>query len=208
MENALLSAATTLFGGILLFILGQWVLKFLIEPAQEQTKTIHEIARAIVFYSNATSAMLNQHYENLAKLYESNDPLQEYLVERQKALIQAESDRIHHASDDLRRLACELLSRTQAIPHYAFVARLFGKPAISQISDASRHLIGLANSVSRPVDHSYRVASIARDLQLTTLIHHLGIEATSNQAGAELAVAPDAAPPSSQSSSSAVAPRR
>lgn len=47
-----LKIALTALAGVIVFVLGQVVQKWFIEPIQEQRKTIGEIANALIFYAN------------------------------------------------------------------------------------------------------------------------------------------------------------
>jgi hypothetical protein len=193
-ERIIWSSATTILGGMLLFVFGQWVLKFLIEPLQEQGRTIADVAKAMVFYSNTTSALRDSYYANIASLQASEDPMRDYLIERNKKLIDLETDRIVKASDELRRLACDLLSRTNAIPLYGLFGRLLGRPNLHSVSEAARQLIGFSNSLSSSSDHNDRIASIVVNLKLRAVAVHLGLEGTRAGNAVELAVAPERTP--------------
>ncbi len=50
-----LTASITILGGFIVFVLGQIVVKFFIEPIHEQSKTIGEIAYSLIFYANLYS---------------------------------------------------------------------------------------------------------------------------------------------------------
>ena len=52
----LVQAVTTAFFAVVVFVAGQFVVKFVIEPVHEQSKVIGEIAYALVFYANIYSS--------------------------------------------------------------------------------------------------------------------------------------------------------
>ena len=55
LEKVLLTSFLTVFGGIVVYIAGQIVMKFLIEPIHSYKKLIGEIAYSLVFYASAVS---------------------------------------------------------------------------------------------------------------------------------------------------------
>ena len=47
-----LIASITIFGGFVVFVLGQMTLKFLIEPIHSQAEITGQIAHSLIFYAN------------------------------------------------------------------------------------------------------------------------------------------------------------
>ncbi len=118
MRDAILTSVLTIFGGVLIFVTGQIFLKFFIEPVHQLRAYIGRITDSLIFYANV--------YGNPGSLS----------IEEAKK-----------ASDDLRKLASELMSKTAVIPCYGFWSFLRVVPRFSDIRDTHRNLIGLSNGV-------------------------------------------------------------
>jgi hypothetical protein len=120
------SAFTTVISGLLVYVLGQWILRFIIEPMQEQRKTIGEVAFNLTFLANVGTL----------------------------AHVKFEGERVSSAADPaeacttLRKLASQLRSSLYTIPCYRFleIMRLVRKR--EAIMQASTGLIGWSNSIS------------------------------------------------------------
>lgn len=109
----------TVLSGVMTFVLGQLILKLLIEPVQDFKRTIADIALALIEYANI--------YANPGAM--SSD------IERQ-------------ASVELRKLSSRLNAQLYLIPCYHFTAKVFGLPSKSRVAEAASHLIGLSNGLS------------------------------------------------------------
>lgn len=114
----LLTSGLTITGGLFVLVVGQVVIKFIIEPIQEQAKTIGKIASDLIYYANI--------YTNpgLGDEKELND-----------------------ASKALRQHASQLRGQTQAIPWYRFWSMLGFVPTRDNVIKASANLISLSNTV-------------------------------------------------------------
>lgn len=53
--NTLLTFVLTVLGGTLIFVLGQLILKMILEPSADLSKIIAEIKTAVIFYGNVNS---------------------------------------------------------------------------------------------------------------------------------------------------------
>ncbi|OHB91290.1 MAG: hypothetical protein A3D89_05805 [Planctomycetes bacterium RIFCSPHIGHO2_02_FULL_52_58] len=113
-----LTSSITVLSGILVFVGGQLIAKFFIEPIHEQRRLIGEIAHSLIFYAN---------------LY-SNPVL-------------SKPERQNEAQKVLRRQACQLRERTHVIPWYKLWQSLRVVIKYNDIEEASSHIIGLSNSV-------------------------------------------------------------
>ena len=114
----LLTSCLTVLTGTTLFVIGQIVSKFLIEPILEQRRVIGEIAYSLIFYArDYTSPGLGKR------------------------------DRMDEASEVLRQHASQLRARTHAIPWYGFWALLRRVRKYEDVLEASKRLIGLSNSI-------------------------------------------------------------
>jgi hypothetical protein len=113
-----LTSGLTIFGGLLVLILGQIIQRFFIEPIQEQSKVIGKIASDLSFYANV--------YSNPGFV---NKEMQD------------------EASKSLRQVASELRGVSQTIPWYGLWAFLRFVPKHKNIIRASANLIGLSNGL-------------------------------------------------------------
>lgn len=110
----------TVVAGVSVFVFGQIVTKFLVEPWHEYRMLIGRIAHAVVLYGRAHS-----------------DP---------RFITPLPAD---EARRELVSLSGELWQRTNAIPFYGLIARIFpGVPSWEEIRLASGHLGGLGNSLN------------------------------------------------------------
>lgn len=50
MQDLVLTSSFTVLGGVLIFVLGQIILKFIVEPLYEQSKLIGEITASLIYY--------------------------------------------------------------------------------------------------------------------------------------------------------------
>ncbi len=117
LHQIILTSSFTILGGIIIFITGQVVVRFLIEPIQEQYKVIGRIASSLLFYANV--------YANpgfVAKEFSDE------------------------TTESLRRHASDLISSTRMIPLYRLWEVLGVSPKSEEIKQAFKDLIFLANS--------------------------------------------------------------
>lgn len=120
LERIVLTSAFTILGGLTVLVLGQIVIKFLVEPLHEQRKLIGETVDSLIFYANVYS----------------NPGL-------------SKEEAMDEASEDLRRKASLLRARTYAIPGYAVLALCRLTRPQSAIEDAARNMIFVSNSVRK-----------------------------------------------------------
>lgn len=118
LQKIVLTSSLTILGGISVFVVGQIVSKFLIEPIHEQSKIIGKIADSLIFYANL--------YSNPG----SNIPREE-------------SD---EASRTIRQQASQLMAKSHAVRWYRLWQFFRVVPRYDDIVEASKNLIGLSNS--------------------------------------------------------------
>jgi hypothetical protein len=116
--SELLIASITIFGGFVVFVLGQMTLKFSIEPIHKQSEIIGGIAHSLIFY---------------ADLY--SNPGEDRLEDRGKA------------SEMLRDQAAQLMARTHVIKIYSLFEFLKLAPKRSAVKEAHHYLIGISNLI-------------------------------------------------------------
>jgi hypothetical protein len=117
-----LTSALTVFGGIVVFVIGQVATKFFVEPIHEQSKAISEIIDSMIFFANLYSNPDSRNPPSTAK-------------ERDEA------------SKTLRRHASQLSSKTNSIVWYRLWEFLRVVPKRSGVTEACKGLIGLSNNL-------------------------------------------------------------
>lgn len=108
----------TVFSGVITFVLGQLVIKLLVDPVHDFRKTVADIALALIEYANI--------YANPGV---------------------AGSETEKKVSEELRRLSSRLNAQMYLIPCYPITAKIFGLPSRKKVVDAASNLIGLSNGV-------------------------------------------------------------
>lgn len=136
------TASLTALLTVLVFVIGQLVQRFFLEPIQDQRKNIGEIAYALVFYANVSDTEDNL-LRGLARL-EIEEPI---VVAR-----------------TIRKLASELRASLHVILFYRFFSCLRLVPKKEVVSLASVHLVGWSNSIHRgdPDVHRDKIAELLK----------------------------------------------
>jgi hypothetical protein len=125
--QAVLTAALSLGVGLIVFVMGQWYLKYVIEPLAEHRKIKSQISQALVFYANMYSNPVD--YPNVSL---SNE------------IIKSERN---DASLQLRKLASEYTGSIQVIPFYNMWQLFKAVPSKTDATHVAKCLIGLSNSL-------------------------------------------------------------
>jgi hypothetical protein len=107
----------TVLGGVFVFVGGQIVQRFFLEPIQEQRRIIGEIASLLLYYDN---------------------------VGRYKPF---ESETHEDIASTLRKLAGELRRTRSTIPVYRLLERTRLVPKTDNVIKASAHLTGWSNAI-------------------------------------------------------------
>jgi hypothetical protein len=118
----------TVLSGVLTYVLGQLILKLMIEPVQEMRKTIALISHSLIERANVIS--------------NPGVPTKEVMDTTAK---------------ELRKLSSQLQSHLYLVPIYEKTSKLFRLPTQKQVLAASSALIGLSNSVHVARDNVYDV---------------------------------------------------
>jgi hypothetical protein len=114
----LVTVFLTVFSGVVTYIVGQLVLKLLIEPVQDLKKTIGMISYAILERGSVISNPCNS----------TNAVMDD-------------------TARELKKLAAHLRAHLSLIPCYPRSARIFRLPSQANIDQAMRNLIGLSNGI-------------------------------------------------------------
>lgn len=124
MEEALITAALTLFVGILVFLFGQVIVVLFVERIRIQARTIEEIAETIVHYARDYSSLLNINQ-----------------------LTTEEREELRSKADHLRILSARLRATAVTLKYYRLFEMLRLVLPRKHIIEASRNLMGLSNII-------------------------------------------------------------
>lgn len=116
----------TVMSGVITYVLGQLILKLVIEPVQEMRKTIAIISHSLIEHANI--------------IHNPGVPHQEIIKE---------------TSQQLRKLSSQLHSHLYLVPCYMLTSWLFRLPTRANVLAASTSLIGLSNCLYRANDRIY-----------------------------------------------------
>lgn len=114
----------TVLSGVITFVIGQLIVKLLLDPVQDMKKTIGQVSHTLVERANVIA--------------NPGVPTKEVMDE---------------TSDSLRRLSSQLHAHLYLIPSYGMTSKIFCLPSKEKLLTASSALIGLSNSVYR-TDHT------------------------------------------------------
>jgi len=140
-SNVVCINAITLLVGIGVFVGGQIIAKFLIEPIYEQRRLIRDIADSVWLYGNLYS-----------------NPARDGSPERDEAY------RV------LRQRGSQLMAATNAIPFYSLWQQLPGVPKWENVVETWGHLVRLSNGVymGDPVESLEVAGKVFRRLGIKT----------------------------------------
>ena len=118
----------TVIAGVLTYVLGQIVVKLVIDPIQDFKKTIGKVAHTLVMRAGVIS----------------NPGI-------------GKDDAMDSTSNELRALSSDLHTHLRLIPYFSLSVRIFGLPSHKQVIQASSSLIGLSNGVRTARDGIYEM---------------------------------------------------
>lgn len=116
----------TVLSGVITFVIGQIIVKLLLDPVQDMKKTIGQVSHTLVERANVIA--------------NPGVPTKEVMDD---------------TSDSLRRLSSQLHAHLYLIPSYDATSKVFRLPSKEMLLVASSALIGLSNSVYRADDRVY-----------------------------------------------------
>jgi hypothetical protein len=145
MSGDLLRAAATAFFAIVVFVIGQMVQRLVIEPIQDQRRTIGEITFALLMYDNVS---------HVAKRNADGHTVVD--IDEPVTVIKT-----------LRGLGAKLQQSLRVIPMYSVFERLRMVVPRSRIDTATKGLTGWSNSIysGDPEPHK---SAIIRSLRIRT----------------------------------------
>lgn len=117
-----LTVALTVIVGVLVFVIGQIIVRFVVDPIHEQRLQIGLIADALIFYADV--------YSNPGADMHSEE-------------------RLTKARADLRSRASQLMAKSNAIPCYGLWSFIRLIPRWESVVRSRGHLIRLSNSLVR-----------------------------------------------------------
>jgi hypothetical protein len=101
----------TVLSGVITFVLGQLIIKLLVDPVHDFRRTVADIALALIEYANV--------YVNPGV---------------------AGSEVERKVSEELRRLSSRLNAQMYLIPCYPITAKIFGLPSREKVVDTASNL--------------------------------------------------------------------
>jgi hypothetical protein len=116
---------------LIVFVITQSILKFIIEPIQDQKKVIGEIANAFVAYADVPVDLSPKEF------YGKTEGTS------------AQRERVVETRQELRKLSGRLRASLWAIPLYKGLSRVKLVPKVAAIDEASDGLIGWSNTLVR-----------------------------------------------------------
>jgi len=123
----LFKAALAGLTAVVVFLIGQAVIRFVLDPLVEMRKLIGQLATDLVYYRNRFS-------------HPPGNTTEEWI----------------EATSTYRRHAAALRSLPLAVPFYNSLANLFSLPCRQQASEASSNLIGISNmTFDNPTRHDF-----------------------------------------------------
>ncbi len=118
----------TIFSGVITFVIGQIIVKLLIDPVQEMKKTIAQLSYVFIEHANV---ILNPGVPKIE------------IIDETTVL--------------LRRLSSQIHAHTHIIPIYDKVYKIFGLPSKAKLYEASSDLICLSNNIHKAHDNTYEM---------------------------------------------------
>ena len=106
----------TIVGGAATFVLGQIILRIVVEPVHSMKSVVAEISHKLMLH---------------AKIYANPKPTGD--------------ESYDEVMDEFREISSKLLSAMYLVPRYELTALIFGLPSKENVIDASKNLIGLSN---------------------------------------------------------------
>ena len=117
----------TVLSGVITFVIGQLIVKLLLDPVQDMKKTIGQISHTLVERANVIA----------------NPGVSPKDIEDE-------------TSNSLRKLSSQLHAHLYLVPAYGVTSKVFCLPSKEKLKVASSALIGLSNSIGRVRETIYK----------------------------------------------------
>jgi hypothetical protein len=118
-----------ILAGVIIYVLGEIIVKIVIDPVQELKRVIADIAFKLIHYS---------HVFKLSTAADTSEEASEKTIDREK---------LEQAADEYRKLASMLNAGFRLVPFYAFARVLFFLPREADIIDARNELIEMSEEI-------------------------------------------------------------
>jgi hypothetical protein len=118
-----------ILAGVIIYVLGEIVVKIVIDPVQELKRVIADIAFKLIHYS---------HVFKLSSAEDTSDEASEKTIDR---------ERLEQAADEYRKLASMLNAGFRLVPFYPLARVLFFLPREADIIDARNELIEMSEEI-------------------------------------------------------------
>ena len=118
-----------ILAGVIIYVLGEIIVKIVIDPVQELKRVIAEIAFKLI------------HYSHVFKLASSGEPSGEAAGQT------IDQEKLEQAADEYRKLASMLNAGYHLVPFYAIAKLLFFLPKEADIIDARNALLEMSEEI-------------------------------------------------------------
>jgi hypothetical protein len=118
-----------ILAGVIIYVLGEIMVKIVIDPVQELKRVIADIAFKLI------------HYSHVFKLSSSDDS------EAATGEKEIAPEKLEQAADEYRKLASMLNAAYRLVPSYPFARVVFFLPREADIIDARNDLIEMAEEI-------------------------------------------------------------
>ena len=118
-----------ILAGLIIYILGEIIVKIVIDPVQELKRVIADTAFKLIHYS---------HVFKLSAAADASQEASEKTVDREK---------LEQAADEYRKLASMLNAGLRLVPYYPFARVVFLLPKEADIIDARNELIEMSDEI-------------------------------------------------------------
>jgi hypothetical protein len=118
-----------ILAGVIIYVLGEIIVKIVIDPVQELKRVIADIAFKLIHYS---------HVFKLSTAEDTSEEASEKTIDREK---------LEQAADEYRKLASMLNAGFRLVPFYPLIRVLFFLPGEADIIDARNELIEMSEEI-------------------------------------------------------------
>jgi hypothetical protein len=118
-----------ILAGVIIYVLGEIIVKIVIDPVQELKRVIADIAFKLIHYS---------HVFKLSTAADTSEEASEKTIDREK---------LEQAADEYRKLASMLNAGFRLVPFYPLIRVLFFLPREADIIDARNELIEMSEEI-------------------------------------------------------------